>query len=155
MMAVAAVTVGAGVATAINGVSELGEAATEHNFMRDDVFRGNAKAYNIYAHSTAAVAEIGTMVCGGWLKTNAPRIEAYNNIDAYQYTKTISDAEHMSRPYANSILIQKEVVKYGKMTKDSFGYVFSALGSVNGEEKLWRLGVNIGKELIWHWGHGF
>ncbi len=68
MMAVAAVTVAAGAATAVNGVSELGEAATGHNFMRDDVFRGNAKAYNIYVHTTAAVAEIGTMVCGGWLK---------------------------------------------------------------------------------------
>lgn len=155
MMAVAAVTVAAGAATAVNGASELGEAATGHNFMRDDVFQGNANAYNTYAHTTAAVAEIGTMVCGGWLKANAPRIKAYNNIENYQYTKTIPDAQHMSRPYANSVLTQKEVIKYGKMTKDSFGYVFSTMGSVNGKDKLWRLGVNIGEELIWHWGHGF
>ena len=46
MMAVAAVIVAAGALTAVNGVSELGEMATGHNFMRDDVFRGNAKAYN-------------------------------------------------------------------------------------------------------------
>ena len=85
IMAVAAVTVATGAATAVNGVSELGEAATGHNFMRDDVFRGNAKAYNTYAHTTAAVAEIGTMVCGGWLKANAPRIEAYNNVQNYTY----------------------------------------------------------------------
>ena len=155
MMAVATVTVAAGAATAVNGVSELGEAATRHNFMRDDVFRGNANACNTYAHTTAAVAEIGIMVCGGWLKANAPRIEAYNNIENYQYTNTISDAQHMSRPYANSVLTQKEVIKYGKMTEDPFGYVFSTMGLVNGKEKLWRLGVNIGGELIWHWGHGF
>ena len=54
----------------------------------------------------------------------------------------------MSRLYANSILTQKQVIKYGKMTKDSFGYVFSAMGSVNGEEKLWRLGVNTAKNLV-------
>ena len=35
MMAVAAVTVTAGALTAVNGVSELGEAATGHNFVRD------------------------------------------------------------------------------------------------------------------------
>ena len=57
MMAVAAVTVTAGALTAVNGVSELGEAATGHNFVRDDVFRGNEKAYDVYSNTTAAVAE--------------------------------------------------------------------------------------------------
>ena len=70
-------------------------------------------------------------------------------------TDTISDVTHMSRPYANSVLTQKQVIKYDKMTKDSFGYVFSAMGSVNGKEKLWRLGINTAKGLVWHWGHGF
>ena len=155
MMAVAAVTVTAGALTAVNGVSELGEAATGHNFVRDDVFRGNEKAYDVYSNTTAAVAEIGTAICGGWTAKNAPRIKAYNNIQNYNYTGTISDVTHMSRPYANSVLTQKQVIKYGKMTKDSFGYVFSAMGSVNGKEKLWRLGINTAKGLVWHWGHGF
>ena len=155
MMAVAAVTVTAGALTAVNGVSELGEAATGHNFVRDDVFRGNEKAYDVYSNTTAAVAEIGTAICGGWTAKNAPRIKAYNNIQNYNYTDTISDVTHMSRPYANSVLTQKQVIKYGKMTKDSFGYVFSAMGSVNGKEKLWRLGINTAKGLVWHWGHGF
>ena len=155
MMAVAAVTVTAGALTAVNGVSELGEAATGHNFVRDDVFRGNEKAYDVYSNTTAAVAEIGTAICGGWTAKNAPRIKAYNNIQNYNYTDTISDVTHMSRPYANSVLTQKQVIKYGKLTKDSFGYVFSAMGSVNGKEKLWRLGINTAKGLVWHWGHGF
>lgn len=91
-----------------------------------------------------------------WMdRKNAPRIKAYNNIQNYNYTDTISDVTHMSRPYANSVLTQKQVIKYGKMTKDSFGYVFSAMGSVNGKEKLWRLGINTAKGLVWHWGHGF
>ena len=155
MMAVAAVTVTAGALTAVNGVSELGEAATGYNFVRDDVFRGNEKAYDVYSNTTAAVAEIGTAICGGWTAKNAPRIKAYNNIQNYNYTDTISDVTHMSRPYANSVLRQKQVIKYGKMTKASFGYVFSAMGSVNGKEKLWRLGINTAKDLVWHWGHGF
>ena len=150
----AVITVAAGAATSINGVSEFGETVTGHNFMRKDVFHGNETTYKAYARTTAVIAQIGTIVCGGWLKINAPRIEAYNNIQSYQYTKTISDAQHMNRPYANSVLTQREVIKYGKMIKDSFGYVFSIMGSVNGKEKLWRLGVNIREKLIWHWGHG-
>ena len=61
----------------------------------------------------------------------------------------------LDRFYANSVITQKNVIKFGKMTKDSFGHVFSAKGSLNGEEKLWRLGVNTQKKLVWHWGHGF
>ena len=155
MMTIAAVTVGAGALTAVNGAAEIGEAFTGYNVVRDAVFSGNQKAYDTYANATTAVAEVGTMVCGGWLKTNAPKIKVYNNIENYQYTKTISDAQHMGRPYANSVLTQKNVIKYGKMTKDSFGYVFSATGEVNGVSKLWRLGINVEEELIWHWGHGF
>ena len=45
------ITVTAGVATTVNGVSELGEAITGHNYIRDKVFRGNSKAYNTYAHT--------------------------------------------------------------------------------------------------------
>lgn len=155
MLAVAAITLTAGVATTVNGISEVGEAATGHNFMRDDVFQGNVTAYNAYTYTTAAVAQIGTAICGGWSAQNAPRIKAYNNIENYNYTDTISDATHMNRPYANSVLMQQQVIKYGKMSKDSFGHVFSAIGAVDGKEKLWRLGVNIAKELVWHWGHGF
>lgn len=155
MMALAGVTTVAGAATAVNGISEIGEAATGHNFMRDSVFRGNSRAYNIYSSATATVAAIGTAVCGGWMVRNAPRIKAYNNIQNYNYTNTISDAAHMSRPYASSILTQREVIRYGIITRDPFGYVFSVPGTVNGTEKLWRLGINTAEGLIWHWGHGF
>ena len=156
MMAVAAVTIGAGALTTVNGVSEIGEAVTGHNFVRDDVFGGNERAYDIYSSSTATIAGVGTAICGGWTVKNAPRIDAYNNIQNYNYTNTISDSTHMSRVYANSVLTQKQVIKYGKMTKDSFGYVFSAMGTVtDGNPKLWRLGVNVAKGLVWHWGHGF
>ena len=63
LMVVAAVTVTAGAATAINGAAEVGEAATGYNFMEDGVFQGNSTAYNIYANATAAVAEVGTAIC--------------------------------------------------------------------------------------------
>ena len=71
MMAVAAVTVGSGALTAVNGVAEIGEAFTGYNVVRDTVFSGNQKAYDIYANTTAAVAEVGTAVCGGWLKSSS------------------------------------------------------------------------------------
>ena len=69
MVAVAAVTVGAGALTAVNGAVEIGEAFTGYNVVRDTVFSGNQKAYDAYANTTAAVAEVGTAVCGGWLKS--------------------------------------------------------------------------------------
>ena len=69
MVAVAAVTVGAGALTAVNGAAEIGEAFTGYNVVRDTVFSGNQKAYDAYANTTAAVAEEGTAVCGGWLKS--------------------------------------------------------------------------------------
>ena len=69
MVAVAAVTVGAGALTAVNGAAEIGEAFTGYNVVRDTVFSGNQKAYDAYANTTAAVAEVGTAVCGGWLKS--------------------------------------------------------------------------------------
>ena len=111
----------------------------------------------MYANTTAIVAELGSSVSGAWLVKNKPRIKAYNNIENYKYTKTISDAKHMKRPYNNSVLMQKQIIKYGKMAKDEFGngYVFSAKGYVNGKERLWRLGVNVLEETVWHFGHGF
>ena len=156
IMAVAAVTVAAGAATAVNGVSELGEATTGHNFMRDDVFRGNAKAYNTYAHTTAAVAEIGTMVCGGWLKTNSPRIEAYNNVQNYTYAD--GAAKHVGeRSYYNSTLLKKEIIKYGTMTNEGGGvYTFRAAGTAFSNVRqtfqrgIWELTTIDGKRLIGH-----
>ena len=103
----------------------------------------------------STISTIGTTVCGGWMVKNAPRIKAYNNVQNYKYTKTIANATHMKRPYNNSVLMQKQIIKYGKMTKDSFGYVFSAKGTVNGRTALWRLGINTKKKLVWHFGHGF
>ncbi len=156
IMAVAAVTVAAGAATAVNGISELGEAATGHNFMRDDVFRGNAKAYNTYAHTTAAVAEIGTMVCGGWLKANAPRIEAYNNVQNYTYAD--GAAKHVGeRSYYDSTLLKKEIIKYGTMTNEGGGvYTFRAAGTAFSNVRqtfqsgIWELTTINGKGLIGH-----
>lgn len=153
----AAITMGAGALTTINGASDIGEAISGHNVVRDTVFKGNAKAYNTYSAITTTVSAVGSIACGGWLAANKPRISAYNNIQDYDYTNTISDANHMNRPYNNSVLMQKQIIKYGKMTKDSggFGYIFTAPGAVNNTTKMWRLGVNVVKRLVWHFGHGF
>ena len=133
IMAVAAVTVATGAATAVNGVSKLGEAATGHNFMRDDVFRGNAKAYNTYAHTTAAVA-------------------------VQNYTYADGAAKHVGeRSYYHSTLLKKEIIKYGTMTNEGGGvYTFRAAGTAFSNVRqtfqsgIWELTTIDGKRLIGH-----
>lgn len=117
---------------------------------------GNAKAYNTYAHTTAAVAEIGTMVCGGWLKANAPRIEAYNNVQNYTYAD--GAAKHVGeRSYYHSTLLKKEIIKYGTMTNEGGGvYTFRAAGTAFSNVRqtfqsgIWELTTIDGKRLIGH-----
>ena len=85
MLVVAGVTITAGALTTINGGADIGEAISGYNFVRDGIFGGNQSAYNLYSGITAGVAAVGSAICGGWLRYNAPRINAYKNIEAYQY----------------------------------------------------------------------
>jgi len=71
----------------------------------------------VYANTRSVVASVGSAVSGARLVKNSPRIKAYNNIQDYKYTKTISDAKHMKCPYNNSVLMQRQIIKYGKMAK--------------------------------------
>ena len=156
MMAVAAITVAAGAATAVNGVSEIGEAFTGYNAVRDGVFQGNSTAYNVYAYSTAAVAQVGAAICGGWMAKNAPRIEAYNNIQNYEYGN--SAARHIGqRSYYDSTLLQKQIIKYGNMTNEGNGvYTFRISGSSfnavqqSMHQGTWELTVINSMKLIGH-----
>ena len=156
MMAVATVTAVSGLATTVNGVSEIVGSFTGHNFIRDYVFHGNASAYNVYAHLTASVSAIGTMICGGWLNANAPRIEAYNNIHNYTYAN--GAAKHVGeRSYYDSILLRKAIIKYGTMTNEGGGvYTFRAAGTAFSnvqqtfQRGIWKLTTINGKRLIGH-----
>lgn len=76
---------------------------------------------------------------------NKPRIQAYNNVGNYNFSGTLSDAQHMSRPFQSSTLAQKEVIKYGNMVKEAPGrYKFMLNG--------WKLVVDTAKEIIYHFG---
>ena len=155
MLVIAGITIATGVLTTINGTAEIGKAFTNYNYIKNGVFSGNSTAYNIYATITGSIATIGSIVCGGWLKINSPRIQAYKNIENYSQTRTV--AKHTERTYNNSILLQKQIIKYGKMTKDletSTGYVFKIAGSFNGSEKFWRLVVSNSDKLILHFCFG-
>ena len=77
MLVVAGVTITAGALTTINGGADIGEAISGYNFVRDGIFGGNQSAYNLYSGITAGVAAVGSAICGGWLRYNAPRINAY------------------------------------------------------------------------------
>ena len=69
------------------------------------------------------------MVCGGWLKANAPRIEAYNNVQNYTYAD--GAAKHVGEQSCyDSTLLKKEIIKYGAMTNEGGGvYTFRAAGT--------------------------
>lgn len=83
MLIVATITITAGVLTTVNGTADIVEAATDYNFVRDTIFQCDDKNYNIYARITESVAAIGSMICGGWLKYNSPRIKAYKSLGNY------------------------------------------------------------------------
>lgn len=83
MLIVATITITAGVLTTVNGTADIVEATTDYNFVRDTIFQGDDKNYNIYARITESVAAIGSMICGGWLKYNSPRIKAYKSLGNY------------------------------------------------------------------------
>ncbi len=67
MVAIAAVTITAGIATTVNGVAEVVESATDYNFVRDGMMGGNQEAYETYRDVTKIVAEIGTAITGSYI----------------------------------------------------------------------------------------
>ena len=158
MLVVAGVTVTAGVLTTVNGGADIGEAISGYNFVRDGIFGSNQSAYDLYSGITAGVAAIGSAICGGWLRYNAPRINAYKNIEAYQYSNTLMDSEHMARSYQQSVLLQKQIIKYGKMVKESKQIVkFSIrggfmIGTGAWHNATWKLVVNYIEGIILHIG---
>ena len=166
MLIVAGITVAAGVLTVVNGAAEIQQSVNGKNFVRDGMFEGNQTAYNWYAGITEGISIIGSMICGGWLKANQPRIQAYKNIESATYPSDYYSREISSR-YFDSVLTQKNVIKYGKMTK-SIGqngkvfYNFTANGqmktlsrhsyeivnsTVNG---VYELTLTSDYKLIWH-----
>ena len=165
MLAVAGITIGAGVLTTINGTAEIGEAISGYNYMKDGVFGGNSTAYNVYAGITDGLACVGSMVCGGWLKANAPRIEAYKNVGNYGFSGTLLIKKHMARPYQHSTLLQKNIIKYGEMTKEStglynftingtfkVGWVSYEIGKTGSNSITWKIVLDINKQIINHIG---
>ena len=62
----------AGALTTINGGADIGEAISGYNFVRDGIFGSNQSAYDLYAGITAGIAAVGSAICGGWLRYNAP-----------------------------------------------------------------------------------
>lgn len=162
MLIIAGVTLGAGALTAINGASEIIEAGTGYNFVEDSWFGGNSTAYNTYATITGTVATIGSLACGGWYKHNIPRVKAYNGISNYNFSQTLSDPVHMARPYQQSLLLQKQIIKYGKMVSEGNNiYNFTIGGTfqigwlpqiTHIHEVTWKVVVDIAGKLILHAG---
>ena len=152
-LAIAGITLLAGTITLVNGIADVGESFSSYNFMRDGVFGGNQTAYDWFSGVFETVAIIGSAISGSWLSVNAPRIKAYKNIGDYKFSQTLSDATHMSRPWQNSIIMQKQVIKYGQMIRETSGvYKFIINGSLNSKDVIWKLVVNNINKTIFHWG---
>ena len=165
MLIAAGVTIGAGALTTINGAAEIGEAIGGYNYMKDGVFGGNTAAYNIYAGVTDGIAMVGSIICGAWLKVNAPRIQAYKNIASYEFSGTLSKSDHLARSYQQSTLLQKNIIKFGKMVKEtpgryrftidgsfSIGWVSYGIGKSVQHPVMWKIVVDITKQIIYHAG---
>ena len=159
MLLVAGITIGAGALTTVNGVAEVGDLAFGYNFIEDGLFRGNTAAYNTYASITGSIATVGSIVCGAWYKYNTPRIQAYKNIANTEFPGNYYADKIVSRPYFNSVLTQKNIIKYGKMSKvigknGKLFYSFTAKGSslINGvfNEGIYELTLTSDYKLIWH-----
>ena len=159
MLLVAGVTIGAGALTTINGTSEIVDAATGYNFVEDTIFGGNSSAYNTYATITGSVATVGSIVCGVWYKYNTPRIQAYKNIANATFPENYYAKKITSRPYFDSVLTQKNIIKYGKMSKTigrngKLFYSFTAPGTalINGSfnSGMYELVLTSDYKLIWH-----
>ena len=155
----------AGAASIAFGTAEIQEHFTGNNWIQnsfgwsDGLYNGLYFASNI----VASVASVG----GTFYKTttHGQRAYALQNVKRFGYTKSVK--AHMNsyfgkkygstgiisgklpdiRPYTNSLWAQKTIIKYGMMTADDFGWVFTLDG--------YRLGINNQQRLIWHFGRGF
>ena len=159
MLLVAGITIGAGALTTINGVAEVGDLAFDYNFMEDGLFGGNSSAYNTYASITGTIATVGSIVCGAWYKYNTPRIQAYKNIGSAEFPGSYYSDKIASRPYFDSVLTQKNIIKYGKMSKNigengRLFYSFTAKGAsiINGtfNNGIYELVLTSDYRWIWH-----
>ena len=80
MIAVAAVTMTAGIATTVNGMAEVGEGLTGtddtqgYNFMRDGVYGGDTESYETFRDVTSTVAEAGSMICASYVSVNGGNV---------------------------------------------------------------------------------
>lgn len=145
MLFIAWVTLVAGGLTIANGIADIQQSINGNNYTRDSMFNGDQSKYNLYAGITEGIAIVGSIICGGWLKYNQPRIQGYKNVGNFGFSNTLSDAEHLARQWQKSIIAQRNVIKYGSMVNEAGSrYKFLHEG--------WKLVVNMADELILHFG---
>ena len=145
MLIIATITLIAGGLTIANGIADIQQSINGNNYIRDLIFSGDQSSYNFYAGITEGIAIVGSIICGGWLKYNQPRIQAYKNVGSYDFSGTLSKADHISRPWQSSTIAQRNVIKYGSMVNEAGSrYKFYYKG--------WKLVVDISKEVIQHFG---
>ncbi len=128
MTVVAGVTVAAAVAYAFEGVSEIVEAGTGYNYIRETIFNGNEEAYEASKVVLSGIMQIGTAVMGmgacfiaGTLVATEAGLDAIENIAAgdsvYAYDEESGD------------VALKQVVRTFEREADELVHV-----TVNGEE---------------------
>ena len=155
----------AGTVSIAFGTAEIQQHFTGDNWIQDN-FGWSDSLYNGLYFASNIVSGLATMG-GTFYKTtlHGQRAYALQNVKRFGYTDSVKG--HINsyfgkkygstgitvggppdiRPYTNSLWAQKTIIKYGAMTADDFGWVFTLDG--------YRLGINNKLRLIWHFGRGF
>ncbi|MBR1811010.1 MAG: hypothetical protein IJ766_05085, partial [Clostridia bacterium] len=100
LLVAATVTFAAGGITVLNGTAEIIESVSDYNYMRDGVYGGDTKYYEVQKQAFAVTAEIGTIVCTAGAASNSACFVAGTVVLTVTGTVAIEDVKVGDLVYA-------------------------------------------------------
>ena len=87
------------------------------------------------------------------------------NLSDYEFSGTLLKPDHLARPYQNSTLLQKNIIKYGKMVNErpgvynftikgafKIGWVSHGIENIGSHSVTWKIVLDIAEHMILHIG---
>lgn len=140
----------AGIGTTLFGTAELQQGITGNNWIKDAGMSDST--YNAL-YLTASLTSLAVSIGGSVYMTSlaGQRAYAYQNIGKYRYTKTVA-GHYPERSYIYNISIQRQIIKYGKITRFNPRNPNSIFlkGSFEFKYGNWELTINNIKRFIIH-----